>query len=58
VPRTAATPLATALGVEASEPLHVIRGRLRNSAVDTWRVALGERGESYHRVWTIMEGEA
>ncbi|MEW6218911.1 MAG: DEAD/DEAH box helicase [Thermodesulfobacteriota bacterium] len=57
VPRTAATPLATALGVTASESLHVIRNRLRASTVDTWRRALGERGASYHRVWTIMEGK-
>ncbi len=57
VPRTAATPLATALGVKASESLNVVRGRLRASTVDTWRGALGERGESYYRVWTIMEGE-
>jgi hypothetical protein len=57
VPRTAATPLANALGVTASESLHGIRGRLRASTIDTWRNALGERGDSYFRVWTIMEGE-
>lgn len=56
VPRTAATPLAAALRITASEPLHSVRGRLRASSVDTWRQTLGERGESYHRVWTILEG--
>ncbi len=58
VPRTAAPALAKALGVQADESLHRVRGRLRSAPLDTWKIALGERGDSYHRVWTIMEGNA
>lgn len=57
VPRMAATNLARTLGVTAAEPLYAVRGRLRAARLDTWKAALGERGESYHRVWSIMEGE-
>jgi superfamily II DNA/RNA helicase len=56
VPRMAAAPLARALGISGSEPLNDIRARLRASDIDTWQVALGERGRSYHRVWSIIEG--
>lgn len=56
VPRTAATPLATTLDVAPNESLNVTRKKLRTSTVDTWRRALGKRGESYHRVWSIIEG--
>ena len=58
VPRTAAPALATGLGVESEEPLHRVRGRLRAAGVNEWRKAMGERGASYHRVWSIMEGES
>ena len=57
VPRTAAVPLATALGVTPSESLNDTRGKLRAATAETWRDALGERGESYHRVWSIIEGD-
>ncbi|MBI2566066.1 MAG: DEAD/DEAH box helicase [Candidatus Schekmanbacteria bacterium] len=57
VPRTAAAPLAKSLGVGAAEPLNEVRAKLRASNVMTWRTALGDRGESYHRVWSIIEGE-
>jgi hypothetical protein len=56
VPRTAAPALAKALGVQADEPLHRVRGRLRAANVSEWTKAMGERGASYHRVWAIMEG--
>jgi len=58
VPRTAATPLARQLAVDAAEPLYQVRARVRGSSVEDWRAALGERGASYHRVWSIIEGEA
>jgi len=58
VPRTAAAPLANALQVGASEPLNEVRAKLRAANANTWRTALGDRGESYHRVWSIIEGEA
>ena len=56
VPRTAAAPLATTLDVAPSESLNVTRKKLRTSTADTWRRALGKRGESYRRVWSIIEG--
>lgn len=58
VPRTAAPPLAAAMKVQADETLFAVRNRLRNAGVATWRAALGHRGDSYHRVWSIIEGEA
>lgn len=57
VPRTAAAPMAGALKVNASDPLKEVRTRLRGAGATTWKKALGERGESYHRVWSILEGE-
>ena len=57
VPRTAAEPLARRLGVGAAEPLHEVRARMRSAGVDTWTAALGSRGASHHRVWSIIEGE-
>jgi hypothetical protein len=57
VPRTAATPLARSLGVGPSESLNEVRAKLRAARVDRWRAALGGVGESYHRVWSIIEGE-
>jgi len=56
VPRIAAAPLATTLGVVSSESLNVTREKLRTSTAETWRDALGQRGDSYHRVWSIIEG--
>ena len=56
VPRTAAPALAMGLAVQADEPLHQVRGRLRAADVSAWTKAMGERGASCHRVWSIMEG--
>lgn len=58
VPRTAAPSLAKGLSVRPEEPLHEVRARLRDSDVSAWTAAMGERGASYHRVWSIMEGES
>lgn len=57
VPRTAAPKLARELSVKADEPLHRVRARLHAADVSNWRRAMGERGTSYHRVWSIMEGD-
>jgi hypothetical protein len=57
VPRTAAAPLAKTLQVASADPLNEVRTKLRAAKVDSWRAALGERGDSYHRVWSIIEGE-
>ena len=56
VPRTAAEPLARRLGVGAAEPLHEVRAKVRSAGADTWKAALGSRGASHHRVWSIIEG--
>lgn len=58
VPRTAATPLVQTLRVGAADSLHEVRTKLRAAGVDSWKAAMGERGESYHRVWSIIEGQA
>ncbi|MGH8233011.1 MAG: DEAD/DEAH box helicase [Rhodanobacteraceae bacterium] len=58
VPRTAAVPLAGSLGIAATDPLNSVRRRLREADIDVWKAALGQRGESYYRVWSIMEGKA
>ena len=58
VPRTAALPMVQSLGVDADESLHAVRAKLRSAPGDIWTSALGERGESYRRVWSIIEGEA
>lgn len=58
VPRTAAPALAQSLSIRAEEPLHEVRARLREADASQWTAALGERGASYHRVWSILEGES
>jgi hypothetical protein len=58
VPRMAAAALASELKIAASEPVNEIRGKLKRSTADTWVKALGTRGTSYYRVWSILEGEA
>lgn len=58
VPRTAAPALARGLGIKADEPLHQVRVRLRAAGLGEWTKAMGARGASYHRVWSIMEGGA
>lgn len=58
VPRTAAMPLAKTLQIGGSDPLNVVRARLRTADADAWMAALGDRGRSYHRVWSIIEGDS
>ena len=57
VPRTAAEPLARQLGIGAAETLHEVRAKVRSAGVGTWTAALGSRGASHHRVWSIIEGD-
>ena len=58
VPRTAAEPLARQLRVDAAAPFHEVRAKVHASGLDGWKSALGNRGESYYKVWSILEGEA
>lgn len=58
VPRTAAQPLARHLNVSADEPLQRLRARVRETGVGEWTAALGDAGASYHRVWSIIDGNA
>ena len=57
VPRMAAPGLAQQIGIGATEPVHQVRAKVRGAAVDDWTAALGDRGASYHHVWSIIEGE-
>lgn len=58
VPRTVAQPLARHLNVSADEPLHRLRARVRGMGVGAWTAALGDGGATYHRVWSIIDGNA
>jgi len=57
VPRSAAPPLSKELAVDPKSSLQTLRVRLRAAGDQPWRSALGERGESYYKVWQILEGE-
>jgi len=57
VPRTAADPLAKAVGLSAETPLPRVRAALRDCGEEPWRKALGELGPTYRTVWSIVEGE-
>ena len=58
VPRLAALRLAASWDVAADEPPARLRDRLREAGETPWRTALGKSGAAYHRVWTILEGDA
>lgn len=58
VPRSAAEALARRLDVGVDEPLHALRTRVARADASQWTAALGEIGASYHRVWSILQGEA
>ena len=58
VPRMAAEQLATELGIRADLPLHRTRAILRRAQEKQWTEAIGSSGAAYHRVWSIIEGEA
>ena len=58
VPRTVAQPLARHLNVSADEPLHRLRARVRGLGASEWTAALGDAGATYHRVWSIIDGNA
>jgi len=57
VPRTAADPLAKAVGLTSETPLSQVRAKLRDLGEAPWRAALGELGATYRSVWSIVEGE-
>ena len=56
VPRNAAQHLVKPLEVTVDKPLHEVRKRLQETKANEWTQAMGERGESYHHVWSIIEG--
>ncbi len=58
VPRTAAPPLAQQLGIGPTDALHEVRAKVREADEKAWNDALGERGSSFHKVWSIIEGDA
>ena len=57
VPRMAAAGLARQIGVTATEPIHQVRAKVHKASAEEWSAALGDRGVSYHHVWSIIEGE-
>jgi hypothetical protein len=57
VPRTAAPALARRLGIQPAMPLNQTRALLRAASASVWNDALGSRGNSYHHVWSIIEGD-
>lgn len=57
VPRTAATPLASAMGGVLEQPLSKVRERLGGLSQGQWEQALGPvAGKVYRQVWRITEG--
>jgi len=56
VPRRAAVSLASVLNLRAGEPLPTIRQRLLNLLKQDWEHALGPRGDTYQKVWQIING--
>lgn len=57
VSREAALPLASSMKVDLSQPVTVIRERLKSMNDSDWNRALGERkGQIYRKVWRILEG--
>ncbi len=57
VSREAALPLASSMKVDLSQPVTVIRERLKSMNDSDWDRALGERkGQIYRKVWRILEG--
>lgn len=58
VPRIAADPLARALEIKVNDSVSAARQRLHSAGAEMWQRALGARGQSYYRVWSIIEGNA
>jgi hypothetical protein len=57
VPRTAAIPLARAMGNILEQPLAGVRDRLKSLDETGWIEALGQReGRVYRKVWRVLEG--
>jgi hypothetical protein len=57
VPRTAAIPLAHAMGNILEQPLTRIRERLKGLDETGWIQAVGQReGRIYRKVWRVLEG--
>ena len=56
VPRTAAIPLAHAMGNILEQPLSGVRDRLKGLDETVWMNALGHKGSIYRKVWRLLEG--
>ncbi len=56
VPRSAAAPMAEYLGRHLDEPLPSLRRRLSGLSDSEWKVAVGDAGPIYRKVWGILEG--
>ena len=56
VPRTAAVPLAFHCDKSIYQPLPKLRETLVNLTEADWKIAVGQNGLVYRRVWQILEG--
>lgn len=57
VPRLASTELSAVLTNIKDESVSSVRAKLRTDGQDIWRQAMGnEKGETYYKVWSILEG--
>jgi len=57
VPRIASTKLSGLLPNIRNESVSMVRKKLKNDGVAIWKRAMGnEKGETYHKVWSILEG--
>ncbi len=57
VPRVASTELSVVLSDIKDESVSKVRSRLQNDGVEIWQRAMGdEKGKTYHKVWSILEG--
>ena len=57
VPRVASSELSAILTNIKNESVPDVRNRLRTGGQDIWKEAMGnEKGETYYKVWSILEG--
>lgn len=57
VPRSAAKPLSNSLKITAEDSLGTIRAKLAKTTSDDWKQAIGPNGQSFRRVWEIVNGD-
>lgn len=56
VPRSAASPMVDYAHQNVGEALAKVRKRLTDLSDANWNIAMGDGGETYRKVWRILEG--